>query len=230
MGNDVAVVTPSPLHPFISSGEILFRLYLVRHGVTVWNREGRFQGHTDVPLSAEGVEQARRLGERLAGEKITTIWSSDLARARATAEAVAGHQGLEVTTTPLLRETMLGDWEGLMEPEIVARGEGDLLREYRRQPMTHRPPNSEPLEEVWKRIVSARDALRRACPEGTAVLAGHGGSLRVLLCEAVGAPLSCLNRFVLDNASLSLIEYTEHRVWVRLVNDTGHWSVGSATL
>lgn len=184
------------------------------------------QGHTDVPLSAEGVAQARRLAARLATEPIVAVWSSDLARARHTGELIAERHGLTVHTTPLLRETMLGEWEGLTEPEIIARGDADLWTAWRHQPSLHRPPGSEPLEEAWARVIAAREELRRAHPEGTVVVAGHGGSLRALLCEPLAAPLTRLNVFSLENASLSLVEYTEHRVWVRFVNDTGHLRTG----
>jgi broad specificity phosphatase PhoE len=200
----------------------VLRVFLVRHGETVWNREGRVQGHTDVPLSAAGVEQARRMARRFAEEKIDAVWSSDLMRARATGGEVAESRGLAVVTTPLLRETMLGEWEGLTEPEIVARGEGDLFQQWRRQPDLHRPPNSEPLEMVWARMIRALGQIRAEIREGTVVISGHGGSLRAILCDAIGAPLSSLNRFALENTSVSLIEYTEHRTWVRFVNDTCH--------
>jgi broad specificity phosphatase PhoE len=200
----------------------LLRVYLVRHGETVWNREGRVQGHTDVPLSAAGVEQAKRMARRLANEKIDAVWSSDLGRARATAEAVAEPRGLAVVTTPLLRETMLGRWEGLTEPEVIAGGDGDLWRRWRHEPDMHRPPDSEPLEQVWSRMIQALGEIRREVREGTVVISGHGGSLRAILCDAIGAPLSSLNRFALENTSVSLIEYTERRTWVRYINDTCH--------
>ena len=74
------------------------RLYIVRHGVTAWNQEGRIQGHTDTPLSAEGMVQAQRIGARLARleQPLQAVWSSDLMRARQTAEAVAAPFGLTV--------------------------------------------------------------------------------------------------------------------------------------
>jgi broad specificity phosphatase PhoE len=200
----------------------LFRLLLVRHGTTVWNAEGRLQGHTDVPLSAEGVEQARLIAERLRDEKVEAVWTSDLSRARSTAEAIAEVHGLPVHATPALRETMLGVWEGLTEAEIVARGDEEHWRKYRRDPMNHRPPNSESLEKVWERLVDVEEALRREHSEGNVVVIGHGGSLGVLLCDALDAPHSSRNRFYLDNAGLSIIEYVGDRVWVRLVNDTSH--------
>lgn len=200
----------------------MLRLYLVRHGVTAWNREARMQGHADIPLAEEGVEQARRLSTRLARERIDAVWSSDLARARRTAEAIAAPHGLAVVTTALLREQSLGAWEGLTQEEIVLRGEGALLRAYRQDSIAHRPPGSEPLTEVWDRLLRSLEAIRRAHPSGTVVVVGHGGSLRVLLCDALAAPLPTIRRIWLDNASLSLIEYAEDRPRVRLMNDTGH--------
>ena len=201
---------------------MLLRLYLIRHGETVWNREGRVQGHTDIPLSPAGVDQARLLAQRFEGEHIDAVWSSDLQRARTTAAAIAGPRGLNVVTTPLLRETMLGEWEGLTEPEVIARGDSNLWDKWRIAPTLHRPPASEPLAEVWSRMLDVLAEIRRAAPEGTVVVSGHGGSLRVLLCDAIGAPLSSLNRFALENTSVSLIETTEHRTWVRFINDTCH--------
>jgi broad specificity phosphatase PhoE len=194
----------------------------VRHGATVWNAEGRLQGHTDVPLSSEGVKQARRIADRLKAEKIEAVWTSDLARARATADAIAEHHGLVVNATPALRETMLGDWEGLTEAEIIARGDEEHWRLYRRDPMNHRPPNSESLDKVWERLVGVKEALRREHTKENVVIVGHGGSLGVLLCDALNAPHSSRNRFYLDNASLSIIEHVGDRVWLRLVNDTSH--------
>lgn len=200
----------------------MLRLYLVRHGETVWNREGRLQGHTDVPLSAVGEAQARLLAARLGDEQIDAIWSSDLARARQTAEIIAAPKEIAVCATPLLRETMLGDWEGMTEAEVIARGDTETWKMYRRSPMVHRPPGSEPLEAVWKRILAARDSLRQEVGTGTALVVGHGGSLRSILCDAAGARVRNLNCFTLENASLSLIEYTDDLARIRFVNDAGH--------
>jgi broad specificity phosphatase PhoE len=202
----------------------LLRVYLVRHGETLWNREARWQGHTDVPLSAEGVEQARLLAARLSRDQITAVWSSDLARARHTAELIAEPHGLAVETTEKLRETMLGEWEGLTLEEIFARGDEEMWHRVKHDSLAHRPPGAERLEAVWDRILSVKQALRERYSEGVVVVVGHGGSLRALLCEALGAGVGCMGRFQLDNASLSAIDYEGHRVWVKLVNDTSHLS------
>lgn len=204
------------------------RLYLIRHGVTVWNREMRIQGHSDTPLDSEGCAQARRLAARLAASDRPpqAVWSSDLLRARQTAEAVAAPLGLRVQTTPLLRETMLGDWEGLTRADIEARGEAEHLERYRRDPHAHRPPGGETLEAAWERMEQAAHAIRAAHPSGQVAIVGHGGSLRVLICAALGAPITSLRHLWLDNASLSLIEeYGGDRSGLRrvlLLNDTSH--------
>ena len=96
-------------------------ILLARHGETDWNSGRRVQGHTDIPLNAAGVEQARALAEQLAGEPLTAVFSSDLSRALDTARAVAAVHGLEVTVDPRLREKNFGTWEGLTDVEIAER-------------------------------------------------------------------------------------------------------------
>lgn len=204
------------------------RLYIVRHGLTDWNQQQRMQGQTDVPLNAEGREQAKRIAARLAALSAPpqVIWSSDLGRARETAEAIAAPLNLPVHTSPLLREMMLGDWEGLNLQEIVARGDGELFQRYRQAPDEQRPPNGETLQEGWNRMMRVRDAIRATHPTGQIAIVGHGGTLRALLCDALNAPVPSMIRFTLANASLSLIEenLTEPTRLSRLllVNDTCH--------
>lgn len=198
------------------------RLFVVRHGETAWNAQRRFQGHTDVPLSEVGIVQARALRERLRDEPLTAVYASDLTRASGTASVLAEPHGLQVHLTPDLRETMLGDWEGLNDDEIRARGEGPLLDAYRCDPTAFRPPSSEPVDAVCRRICSVRDAIERAHPSGSVVVVGHGGSLRALFCDALRAPVRCMFGFSLENASLSLIEYTASRTTLRFVNVTCH--------
>lgn len=207
---------------------LAWRLYLVRHGVTLWNKEMRFQGHTDIPLDEEGREQARRIAARLTrlSSPPLAVWSSDLTRARETAEQIAAPHGVTVHITPLLRETSLGEWEGLTRQDIEARGEADLLAGYVRDSHLNRPPGGETLEAAWERMMQAVKLLREQHPEGSAVIVGHGGSLRALLCDALDAPITSMRRLWLANTSLSIIE--EHDglagkiMRVTLLNDTSH--------
>ncbi len=204
------------------------RLNIVRHGITDWNQAMRMQGHSDVPLNDEGRGQAARIAARLASLEppIDAVWSSDLSRARETAEIIAARFDLPVKVTPLLREIMLGDWEGLNQEEIEARGDGDLLRLYRSSPAGARPPNGETLAQTWERMMQARGEIIAAHPHGNIAVVGHGGSLRALICAALEAPVASMIRFSLGNTSLSVLEQSrtsESCIWrVRCVNDTAH--------
>lgn len=202
----------------------MLKIYLIRHGTTIWNTEQRIQGHTDVPLNEFGFEQSRRIAQRLRGEKIDAVWSSDLSRARVTAEILAEPHGLPVKTTPLLRERRFGDWEGLTQEEIVARGDRELLDAYRAAVVADLPPNAESMQSVWDRLSQVLQDIILLHAEGQVAVVGHGGSLRVILCQAMRAPLECVRHIWLDNACLSLVEFNGDRSWVRLMNDTSHLS------
>jgi broad specificity phosphatase PhoE len=200
------------------------RLIVVRHGVTEWNAMGRMQGHSDIPLSPRGILQAQAVADRLADVSLTAVYASDLSRAAETGRHIAARHGLDIVTLPELRETMLGDWEGLTDDEIVALGDGARLADYRCDPVTCRPPNSEPIEEIYRRIVAAKSLIAERHECGTVVVVGHGGSLRALFAEAIRAPVRCMFGFRLDNASISVIDYRPVRSWLTLLNDTHHLS------
>lgn len=186
------------------------------------------QGQTDVPLNATGMEQARKIGRRLAEMELPPqyIMSSDLSRASATAECIASPLGLSVFTTPLFREMGLGEWEGLTQSDIEERGDADKYRKYRLSPDELRPPAGEHLKDASARMLQGLSLLREQIPSGQAVIVGHGGSLRALLCAALDAPVRSMVRFALSNASLTIIEETTTETSplnrVLCVNDISH--------
>lgn len=198
------------------------RVFLVRHGQTLWNAEGRMQGSSDVPLSPLGHLQADAVAARLSSETLAAVYSSDLSRAAQTAQRIADRHGLNVVQTDLLRETCLGDWEGLTDEQIIAAGAREALANYRRDPVSFRPPGSEPVDKVGARIYQAMAAVSADHPGQAVAIVGHGGSLRALFCQALGAPLRCMFGIRMDNASLSLIEHGPTRSFVHFINDTGH--------
>jgi broad specificity phosphatase PhoE len=148
-------------------------LLLVRHGETDWNAEGRLQGHTDRPLSDFGRRQAHELAEELDGEELEAIYSSDLARARETAEIVGRKLGLPTVLDPDLREKDWGTWEGLT---AVERDRVEFV--------------GESTEEHRDRIL---DALRRISErhpgDGRVLVVTHGGSMRRVQTAAMGVAL-----------------------------------------
>ncbi len=188
------------------------------------------QGHSDVPLNADGVVQAQRIGSRLSTHPSPpqVIYSSNLSRAIQTAEEIAKPLGIEVRTTPKLRETMLGEWEGLTRTEIIARGDGVLLNEYITDSYKSRPPGGESLDAVWDRMLKEFTQIRQDHPDSSIAIVGHGGSLRSIICHTLDAEVTSMRRIWLDNASLSVLEYSESETTshsrILLLNDTSHLS------
>ena len=130
------------------------RVLVVRHGVTLWNKEGRYQGQTDIPLSDEGISQAEAVGRRLAGEPVCRVYSSDLARARMTASIIARHHDIEVKTDRRLREMYFGEWEGLTFDEIGKKWPG-LRDKWLKDPVNLRPPGGESASDLISRVLKA---------------------------------------------------------------------------
>lgn len=160
------------------------RIVVWRHGRTPWNAARRFQGQTDVPLDEVGVEQAGQAARVLAELRPTRIVSSDLGRARATAQALADLAGLVVEFDAGLRETHAGEWEGLTRDEIESRFGGQM--ELWAADPDMRPGGGENRIEVADRVVAAIErALAGVDADGTLVVATHGGAARA----AIGALL-----------------------------------------
>jgi probable phosphoglycerate mutase len=160
-------------------------LLLARHGETDWNAAGRWQGHTDVPLNAAGRAQALTLAARLRAEGVRAIATSDLCRARGTAEIVGEALGLEVALVDAaLRERAYGRWEGLTRSECEAQFPEEWARHVS-DPRTP-PPGGESVDALLARVVPAVHgaAERLASP---ALLVTHGGVMRTFLAAALSA-------------------------------------------
>jgi probable phosphoglycerate mutase len=182
-------------------------ILLVRHGETEWNREGRYQGRTDIPLSATGQAQVRALGERLKSVEIKLAYASPLARAKNTAEAI-----LAGRTTPLqldagLLEISHGGWEGLLAGDVEL-SHAEMFGAWRSLPGRHAPagPGAETLGDVE---VRAWPVLDRVCeqlgPDDTALIAAHDAVNRVLICRVLGLPLERIWSFRQAPASLNVL-------------------------
>jgi probable phosphoglycerate mutase len=153
-------------------------IHLARHGETGWNRELRWQGHSDPPLNALGREQARRLARALAGRSITAVYSSDLRRASETAEIVAAGLELRVRLDPALRELDVGSWAGKTLAELAARYPNAVAR-WRE---TGEPgwEGGESHQEMAARVVSAIRSIAAENPGEEVLVVSHGGPMRAL--------------------------------------------------
>ncbi len=148
-------------------------LLLARHGETDWNRERRWQGHADPPLNEAGREQAWSLAGSL-GVRVDALYSSDLARARETAEIVGKRLQLPVRLDRRLREVDVGEWSGLTSPEIELRYPDGFRR--RRQGGTGWV-RGETYEAMGARVIEALHAIAGTHPGGCMLVVTHGGPM-----------------------------------------------------
>ena len=163
------------------------RLVLLRHGQTAWNAERRGQGHADVELDDTGHEQARSVAPYVAAMRPVLLWSSDLARARQTAEYAAKETDLELRVDDRLREYDLGERTGLTMVEYAA-AHPDEYRDFRagRYDVV---PGGETTPQVVARVTACmRDAVAALEPGECGVLVGHGGALKVSVLALLGWP------------------------------------------
>ena len=196
------------------------RLVLVRHGITDWNREGRFQGHLDPPLSAIGMREARSVGMRIAADaelRPVRILSSSLARATETAAAIGSACVTSVEHDRRLIEIGQGDWEGRTHDEIAVT---DAARYARWRSTDALPPGGETIEHTTERLLDALASI--ADVEGTVVLVCHGGTIRVL--ARILLDLSAARSWALDvdNASVSVVTRVAGSWRLDRWNDTAH--------
>jgi len=199
------------------------RLFIVRHGETAWNADGKIQGHTDVPLTEVGIEQARQAAERLRTEKIDAVYSSDLKRASVTGEAIALVHGVSVTTTPLLREANLGIWQGLSLKEVAEKYPTEHAA-YKKDSIANRPPGAEKLEDVIARCRQFLDDILEKHPSDSIAVTCHGGSVRGIIAAAFGLGPEIYRRIRLDNGGITILEITDGKPLLISLNDTCHLS------
>ncbi|MEW6572731.1 MAG: alpha-ribazole phosphatase [Bacillota bacterium] len=198
------------------------RIYLIRHGETLWNHALKYQGHTDIGLSDRGIRQAKALAKRLSSERFAAFYASDLRRAIDTARIVAGPHNGRVLPVPALREINFGEWEGLTRDEIKARFP-DVSRQWWDTPYTTRLPGGETLEEVSTRAVQALEGIALSHPDEQVVVVSHGGTIRAAIATFLYMDLNQYWRLKQDNAALNILEVLEKgRAMLLLFNDCVH--------
>lgn len=196
-------------------------MFLVRHGETIWNQELRYQGITDVPLNATGREQSLQVARRLKKESIQAVYSSDLSRARETAEIIAGFLGVPLYLHAGLREVNYGFWEGLRLEEINKLFPGSRER-WLSDPWNNPPPGGESMLEVRSRVLAALREIRERYPQGAVAVVTHGGVIAMLLVTFWGFDISSLTQFFSRNASVTLLEWEGEKAKVLYWGDDSH--------
>jgi broad specificity phosphatase PhoE len=158
---------------------------LWRHGQTAWNLEQRFQGNTDIELTAEGTAQARRAARLLAALRPDMIISSDLRRAAATAAELAAVTNLPVTHYEGLRETFAGKWQGLTHTEILARY-GEQYAAWKRGEPVRRGGGELETEVADRAAPVVLTAADKLADDGVLVVVSHGGTIRTTIGRLLG--------------------------------------------
>ena len=219
MSNPGERVTPPD--PPESTRSQQLRLVFIRHGTSTWNDERRIQGQLDPPLSEKGRDQARKLGARFRDVEVDGFYSSDLSRARETAEAIAEQIGRAPEFLAELREVALGEWEGLQRAEIVARYPDHWSR-WTEHPSWDIVPGGEGTEAFEARVGAAIETLVARHRSGQVLVVTHGGVIQVALLRVVGRSSNGLFPFTIDNTSVTVLQGSPDRLLVGRVNDTCH--------
>jgi probable phosphoglycerate mutase len=195
-------------------------LHVARHGETAWSISGQHTGRTDLPLTAQGEEQARRLGARLAGRRFARVFTSPLRRAVRTCD-LAGYGAAAEVDADLL-EWNYGDYEGRRSAEIHAeRPDWDLFRDG--------CPGGEKPSDVAARADRIVERVRAV--GGDVLVFSSGHLLRVLAARWLGSEAANARHFILGTTGFGALGY-EHRLdeaAIHLWNDTSHLSPLSVT-
>lgn len=191
-------------------------LFLIRHGATDWNIQGRMQGHADIPLNDLGWQQAEALARRLAGHQWSALWTSDLVRARSTAERIAAYTGLEPVVWEQLRERSLGALEGKPFAEIREKYPTYLTGEV---PME----GVETRRQLQARAMAAVERIAEKHRGGKVLVVTHGAFINALLTVVSNGEMGS-GKTRLDNVSVNVFVRDGDRWDAPIVNDVRHLS------
>lgn len=202
-------------------------IILIRHGETDWNAQGRIQGHLPVPLNARGLAQAQAVADRLREIDYQAIYSSDLPRARQTAEAIAHMVGHEVRLDTRLREWDLGILAGLAVSDAERR-HPRAFRTYRERIVDRAIPGGESIRRRYERVTDAVQDIAADHPGRTVVAVSHGGPLGDCYRRAMGAGAEARLQIDLFNAAINRIRIDGARWTLEGWADIDHLgSIGS---
>ena len=201
------------------------RVFMVRHGATVLTAEDRFAGATDVELSDEGREQARRLGERLRGEKISAVFASPMSRTMETAGILAEPHGLTVQPRDGFREISHGHWEQMTRREVEERFPEEAA-EWEEDPYTFAPRGGESgLAVTARALPELVELVRKHCGQ-CVLLVSHKGTIRLLLSSLLGFdPRRYRDNLDQNPAALNIVDFRSPTLArLTLFNDVSHYA------
>lgn len=200
------------------------KLILIRHGRTLWNSSGKFQGQSDIELSQEGISQAEKLAENFPVTHIDRVYSSNLKRAYITGEIIAKKFNVPIIKDKRLCEVSFGSWEGLTYDEIHEKWPNEIETMFS-TPDVLTMPEGESFAQVQKRGVEALLDIVNKHPDETIAITAHGGILRTLLAYALHMPLRYIWTLRQDNTAVNIVAFYGDKINVELLNSTAHLSL-----
>ncbi|MHC9542278.1 MAG: histidine phosphatase family protein [Vulcanimicrobiota bacterium] len=218
------------------------KIFLVRHGETTYNKETRFQGQQDAPLTPNGQSQAGAVADRFekaekSGEHFDAIYSSPLSRCMDTADAIGSKLNMKPVTEPGLKEMRMGEWESKTPGEVKEQyrtAEGKpLMSEWMSDPVSNKVPGGETVDDVEKRVVATLDKIiKENRQDANVVLVTHGGPISVILCKVLDQSLKEANKKHIANTSVTVLDVKKDLSDAKLLseNDTSHMEAYIATL
>ncbi len=197
------------------------RLFIVRHGETLWNAQERLQGHADIDLSEKGRQQALAVGKHLADVPFDIAYASDLARAWHTAEIMLDQRDVPLISNEGLRERSYGVFEGLTLEERQAQFPNEFNASLIKD-LDFAAPGGESARGTLHRMTKVIGEIKERHLDETVLIVGHGGSLRSAIVALMEFPAEASWRFVMANCSLTVIDtYWDNAVLV-MYNETSH--------
>ncbi|MGF1531536.1 MAG: histidine phosphatase family protein [Puniceicoccaceae bacterium] len=188
--------------------------YIMRHGETLWNAQGRMQGQLNSELSPQGNLQRNRICDFLSRTNPDQIISSDLQRCLQTVSPLANQLGLEIQPESRLRERHLGALQGLTRAEAGRQQRGDGC-DFDFADPDYLPPGGETLRQVFARSTTVLEELAARFAQQKVIVVTHGGVIKCLFHRAIGLPIEMPRRFSIENADIHCLEIEEDRWHLR---------------
>ncbi|MEQ8169246.1 MAG: histidine phosphatase family protein [Candidatus Eremiobacterota bacterium] len=210
-------------------------IYLIRHGETIYNKEGRFQGQSNIPLNEMGREQAKKVARRFedqfiqSGENFTSIYSSPFDRTMDTANAIGEKLHLIPRKLPSFKEINMGEWEGQTRNEVMERYKDkdgvSFLKKWYEDPVNNNIPGGETVQQVYNRVTAGlNEIVKNHKPDDNIIIVTHGGPISVVACHVLKESLKEVSKKKFENTSVTLVQLAsdiDHSKML-LYNDYSH--------
>lgn len=201
----------------------MLKLYLIRHGETIWNMECKTQGCKNIELSQKGVLQGRLIAEKLKmrNEDFKKIFTSDLDRCYLTSSFIANELNVDIEIDSNLREMSFGEWEGLTI-EKIKELYNEEYKNWRKHPYESSIPKGEDLSKVQERCLKAVNKIMKRYDNGSIVIVSHSVAIKTIILGLLGIDLKHFYSITLRNASMNIFEFRDYGPVLVSLNDICH--------